>query len=289
MWVLLVLVYGLCKGIREIFKKLAFRKNTVMEVLFLYVVMSFVMVLPGVKDAFSMTDWRYLWPILFKSFVIFIAWLSNFHAMEKMPISLYGVLDLSRVLFSTVFGLVLLSETMSVPGIIGLVLVSTGLLLLKADPASRKRKQTDAKEKVAAKTIVLAFVGCGFTALSGTLDKMLMRKGEITTTQLQFWYCLFLLLFYVFYMLVTKTEFAIKSVCKNYWVYLMSASLVLGDKALFLANTYPECKVTLMTLIKQISCIVIILGGKFVFKEKRIAYKLLCAAIVIAGIVVAVL
>ena len=69
----------------------------------------------------------------------------------------------------------------------------------------------------------------------------------------------------------------------------MSIMLVIGDKALFVANNNPDCTVTLMTLIKQSSCIVVILGGKFIFKEKRILYKLFCAAIIISGIVVAVL
>lgn len=44
-----------------------------------------------------------------------------------------------------------------------------------------------------------------------------------------------------------------------------------------------------MTMIKQSSCIVTILGGKFVFKEKHVGYKILCAVIVVAGIIIAVL
>ena len=45
MWILLVLLYGLLKGGREIAKKKAMTKNTVMEVLFVYTLMSFVLVL----------------------------------------------------------------------------------------------------------------------------------------------------------------------------------------------------------------------------------------------------
>lgn len=286
MWVLLVAIYGLCKGSREIFKKIALRKSTVMEVLFMYVCLSFVMVLPYAGQAVRLENFNYLYPILFKSFVIFLAWICSFRAISKMPVSLYGILDLSRILFSTVYGIILLSERIGPVHILGLLLVSAGLLLLKWNPLARKEKQS---EKVDFKTVLIAFAGCGLTALSGALDKMLMRKGDLTSSQLQFWYMLFLVIFYAVYIILTRTKIDIKSTLRNKWIYLMSITLVIGDKALFVANNDIQCTVTLMTLIKQISCVVVILGGKFVFKEKRILYKLFCAAVIISGIIIAVI
>jgi len=41
-----------------------------------------------------------------------------------------------------------------------------------------------------------------------------------------------------------------------------------------------------MTLIKQSSVFIVILLGKIVFKEKNIAYKLLCAGIIVAGVLI---
>ena len=69
----------------------------------------------------------------------------------------------------------------------------------------------------------------------------------------------------------------------------MAVMFVVADRSLFLANAMAESKVTVMTLIKQSGCLVTILGGKFVFHEKNIGYKLLCAGVIVAGIVVAVL
>lgn len=286
LWVLLVAVYGICKGSREIFKKIALRKNTVMEVLFMYVCLSFVMVIPYIGEAFNVENLNYMYLILIKSFVIFVAWICSFKALSKMPVSLYGVLDLSRIIFSTIYGILLLSERIGLFHIIGLLLVSAGLLLLKFRPFSKAGK---ASEKVDFKVILTAFTGCALTALSGALDKILMRKGDLTSGQLQFWYMLFLVVFYALYIIFTRTKIDVKSTLRNKWVYLMSLTLVIGDKALFVANNDPECTVTLMTLIKQISCIVVILGGKFVFKEKRILYKLFCAAVIITGIIIAVI
>ncbi len=285
-WVLLVAVYGICKGSREIFKKIALRKNTVMETLFLYVCLSFVMVLPYTVEAFRIENWSYMYLILIKSFVIFVAWICSFKALSKMPVSLYGVLDLSRIIFSTLYGILLLSESIGFMHIVGLLLVSVGLLLLKFKPFSKNEKSS---EKVDLKIVITAFTGCALTALSGALDKILMRKGDLTSGQLQFWYMLFLVIFYALYIFFTHTEIDYKSTLKNKWVYLMSLSLVIGDKALFMANNNPECTVSLMTLIKQISCVVVILGGKFIFREKRILYKIFCASVIVTGIIIAVI
>ena len=62
---------------------------------------------------------------------------------------------------------------------------------------------------------------------------------------------------------------------------------MVGDRALFLANGMAESRVTVMTLIKQSCVLVTILCGWLVFREKGVGYRLLCAAIIIVGIVIA--
>ena len=64
---------------------------------------------------------------------------------------------------------------------------------------------------------------------------------------------------------------------------------IIGDKALFIANGMTDSRITIMTLIKQSCCIVTILSGKFIFKEKNVGYKFFCASIIIIGIVISVL
>lgn len=275
-WILLVLLYGLLKGAREIAKKKAMEINTVMEVLFSYTVMSFLMILPQAGQAGGL-ELKYVPLIAVKSFAMFVAWLCSFYSLKKIPVSLFGVLSLSRVLFSTSLGIFLLGESLGWLQIIGLVLVCTGLLLLKA-----RDTKTPGENKISWIYIVLALVSCLFNAFSGFLDKVLMK--DITSSQLQFWYSLFVVIYYTIYILIKRVKIS-WSVVKNGWIWLLAAMFVIGDKALFIANGIPESKVTVMTLIKQSSCIVTIIGGKIFFKEKNIGYRLFCAAIVIAGII----
>lgn len=311
MWIWLVLLYGIIKGIREIVKKKALQKNATIEVLFLYTLLAFVIVLPDAKNAMGL-ETKYFFFIGLKSFVIFLAWIFSFKAIKKMPISLYGVLDLSRVLFATLLGVIVLQETLGVFQVIGLVLVSAGLLLLKyrpgkkaqdgqavvpeadkepADKENADREKADQKnadrEKVDVRIVLMAFASCLFNAISGLLDKLLMK--DISSSQLQFWYLLFLVLFYLLFILVTRTKIQFFSVLKNYWVWLLSILIVVADRVLFLANGMEGSRITVMTLLKQAGCIVTILAGRFLFHEKNTGHKLFCAMIIIAGIVFGVM
>lgn len=307
-WILLVLLYGLLKGAREIAKKKAMETNSVMEVLVVYTLLSFLFVIPEAPEAGGVTA-RQLAFIALKSFVIFLAWICSFRSLKKLPVSLFGILDLSRVLFATFFGAVILGEDMGSWQVAGLVVVCAGLVMLKFRPRKAGCAQTagsaPVQEAVAVREtapaskpapagethpattlhVILALLSCMLNAVSGFLDKVLMK--DITSAQLQFWYMLFLISIYLIYVLVTREKIR-SSVWKNWWVWLLAVMFVIGDKALFVANGYPESKITVMTLIKQSGCIVAILGGKFIFKEKNTTWRLICALVIIAGIVMGV-
>lgn len=286
MWMWLVLLYGVFKGLREIVKKKALEKNSTIEVLFLYTLIAFCMVLPDAKNAMGMEPKFYFY-VAVKSFLIFLAWMFSFKAIKRMPISLYGVLDLSRVLFATTLGVFVLQEVLGVYQVIGLLLVSAGLLMLKYRPGLFSGKKAEEAEKIEAKYVVMAFASCLLNALSGLMDKLLMK--EMNSSQLQFWYMLFLVLMYLAFILLTRTPVNLRSLLKNYWIWILSLLFVIADRALFIANGMEGSRVTVMTLIKQSGCIVTILAGRFIFHEKNTGYKFVCAAVIIAGIVLGVM
>ena len=293
---ILVLVYGLIKGIREICKKKALEKNSVIEVLLVYTFLSFLICIPQFPEAKGLTINQYLWVAL-KAFVIFVAWIAGFKAIKKLPISLCGVLDLSRVLFATVLGVIVLGEKITFCKGLGLLFVSGGLLFLKFNPFEKKEKLSDGESNAPAVPqnekkstnsffIFLAFLSCILNALSGLLDKILMK--EMNSSQLLFWYTLFMVVYYAIYALVRRVKIN-RSVWKNIWVWFLAVGIIVMDKSLFIANAYPESQITVMTLIKQSSVIIAIIGGKFVFKEKNILHKIICAAIIVTGILIGIM
>lgn len=285
MWIWLVLVYGLLKGAREICKKKALENCTSIEVLLIYTIVAFLMVCPDAGNAMGMEP-RFFIFVALKSFVIFIAWICSFKAIKHLPLSLYGVLDLSRVLFASLLGITVLGERLSLTGILGLLLVCLGLFMLKGK-IKVGSKNNDQSESVELVVILAAFASCLLNAVSGLMDKILMK--DITSSQLQFWYMLFLCVYYIVYAVITRSQINIKRAITNKWIWLLSLMFVIADRALFVANGMAESRVTVMTLIKQSGCIVTILAGRFIFKEKNTGYKFLCAAVIIAGIVLGVM
>ena len=279
MWIALVCVYGILKGFRDIIKKKALEKNSAMEVLFFYTFISFLFVLPETKDAFGM-DFHYVGFIMIKSAIIFAAWICSFKAIKQLPIGFYGIMDMSRVIFATALGALVLGEVLTGHKIAGMTLVLIGLLFVNLGPKN-------ALERTKPVYIILVLISCLCNAVSELLDKMLMQS--ISSSQLQFWYLFFLVVMYLGYMLVKREKISWRTLYKNYWIIILSILFVIGDKALFIACSYENSTVVAMTLIKQCSVLITIIGGRIVFKEKRTLYKLMCAAVIIAGIVFAVM
>lgn len=230
----------------------------------MYTFLSFLFVLPEAREAIGMETKYYLY-VAIKSFVIFLAWMFSFKAIKRMPISLYGVLDLSRVLFATMLGVFVLQETLGGSQIIGLLFVSTGLLLLKYRPRA-ERQAAAAGQSVEAGYVIMAFASCVLNAVSGLLDKLLMR--QISSAQLQFWYMFFLVLMYLAFILCTRTHVNLRSMARNQWVWILSVLFVIADRALFIANGMPGSRVTVMTLLKQAGCVVTILAGRYLLRKR---------------------
>ncbi len=297
MWVFLVLFYGIAKGFRDVIKKKALTRNTVMEVLFAYTLFAFIFCIPEVGDAINLPN-KYYFLIAIKSIVIFFAWICGFKAIDHLPISLYGVVDLSRILFSALFGILILKEQLHANQMIGYMLVLIGLISLRLIPIiNRKIKRNDCEKineeeseefkKENIKFILLVICSSLLNALSGLLDKIYMR-GLDNSNQLQFWYMLYLVILYGLYFVFTKTKISL-NVFKNKYIWFISILFFVADKMLFIANSDPNSLVLIMTLIKQSSCVVTIICGKLLFNEKNIIYKLICASIVITGIVLSVI
>lgn len=278
LWVWLVLLYGLLRGTRDIIKKKALQISTTMEVLFFYTFLSFLMVSYEGKSALNM-EMSYLWLVAIKSLMVFTAWLCSFSAIKKLPVSFYGVIELSSVVFATLMGVCCLGENMTIFRTIGMLVVMAGLFLV-----NRKKDVANSENRITFKYTALALLSCLFNSISGVMDKVLMQHME--SGQLQFWFMLIMTVMYLGFLVVSRTKIKISCLWKNPWIIILSVLFVIGDRALFYANSMAASQVTIMTLLKRSSCFVTILGGAIFFKEKNIAYRFCCGLIVLAGIVI---
>lgn len=280
LWILYVFIYGILKGSREGMKKAALKKSSSTEILFFYTLIGLLFALPFSAGAFSLPPIMIFY-IFIKAAVVCTAWLFAYAALKNMSVSLYGIMDLSRMVFSTLFGVFWLGESLTVPKIAGMILVVLGLFL------ANLKKDNGAGKGVTFVVLLSAILNCFFNAISGTMDKVLMQYMD--SEQLQFWFMFFMTIIYGAILIVRKEKVYISTLKTNFWIPLMSISLIVGDRLLFEANANPGSEVTIMTVIKQSSVLVTVLTGWLVFHEKHILYKLFCTAIVLSGIVISVI
>ena len=106
----------------------------------------------------------------------------------------------------------------------------------------------------------------------------------ITSGQLQFWFLLFLTIYYWIILIIKKEKISFKIIQNNYWIPIASITLVAGDRFLFKANENTNSIVIIMTMLKQLSVIISIILGKILFKEKGITKKLFYSLLIISGI-----
>lgn len=292
LWIFLILLYGIFKGFREALKKKTTQTNSVIEVLFFYTLFAFLLTVPLSRDIFSLSARAHL-VILFKSFIIFAAWMCAMNSIKRLPISLYSVTDMMRMVFSILMGVIFLGEAVGINQGIGIALVILGVTLVNL----LSNKGSGEKPKIHLFLLVMA--SCFLNSIAELTDKWMLSPTitdrwflgteVIATEQMQFWYMLYLAAFYGLYILIRREKVNFKKCVKSPYIWLLSLLFVVADRAMFIANTYANSTLVVMTLIKQSSVLVTILLGKLIFKEQNVAKRALCACLVIAGIFVSVL
>ena len=290
-WAWLILLYGVVKGLRETLKKKAMETNSVLEVLFFYTLFAFVMIIPFSHGVFCVS-FKYHIVLLVKAGIIFIAWLCALNSIKRLPLSIYSVMDMGRIVFSILLGVLLLGESIGIYQLIGILLVVAGITLVNI------RSKQGVGEKANKKVVLLVLASCILNSVSSIMDKWLLSDDidrwllgaeTITTSQLQFWYMLYLTLLYGIYIVAKKEKINIKRCVTCPWIWILSFLFVVADRSLFLANSNPNSTVVVMTLIKQSSVLVTITMGKLVYKENHILYRIFCALMIILGIMISLI
>jgi len=274
-WVLFTFIHAVFAGIFQTSNKKAREYSSVLEILGVFSLISLILTFFISKNVFDIQTF-YLFLVFIKSSVIVGALLLNLYAVENISLSKYGIIHLSRVIFSVLLSVIILKEKLTPSIIIGIIIVIFGLYMVNSVSKSEKKDSSFKYE-------IMLLISCFLNSISAILDKSLSQ--HLTNSQLQFWYILFITLIYWVIILIRKQEINFKKVRKNYWIPIMAFTLIIGDKVLFIANGVPESQVSVMTVIKQFSTIETIILGKLLYNEKNIVKKVLWSLLIILGII----
>lgn len=274
-WIIFTILYALFVAFFESAKKKAVERNSIYEVLANFSLIAFLLTFFITKDAFKI-DYSYLTLIFFKASIIVIAWILGVKVLEKMQISLYSMIKISRIIFSVLLSYLFLGEKITFITLIGMSIIILGLILVNKTVNKEERKEKSIK------LVILLLISCLLNSISAIIDKKFLL--HITSGQLQFWLLLFLTMYYWVILLIKKEKINYKEIKKNYWIPVVAIALVVGDRFLFIANENVDSQVIIMTMLKQLSVIMSIMLGKIIFKEKEITKKLLYSMLIIGGI-----
>ena len=186
-WVILTVLYAVFNGLFQCSKKKATEKNSIYEVLAWFSLISLLLVAFTSKNIFTI-EWASLLIILGKSAVVLISWILGVYALNNMPISLYSVINLSRIIFSVIMSVILLGEKITILVFIGIIIVIMGLVLVNRDSNEKEKKETSLK------LVSIVLFASLLNSISAIIDKRILQ--HVNSNQLQFWFLLFLTIGY---------------------------------------------------------------------------------------------
>lgn len=277
-WIVLMIIDAFVISFSEVFKKKALKKNSTLEITAFFTGIAFIVNIFFSKDAFGI-DYSYLPIILLKSIIIVVTWIIGIKAIKELQLSIYGIIKVSRIVFTTILSCMFLGETFSITTLIGMMIVIIGLILVNIT-----NKNDEIKRKNSIKIVILFLISCLGSAISAIIDKKILM--HVTTSQLQFWFYFFLTIFFFIILFFRERKIDIKTVKNNYYIILIAICLVISDRILFIVNVNPSSKVIMMTILKQLSIVISIILGKLFFKEKEIITKIFYSILIIIGVVI---
>lgn len=278
-WILLTILYAVFVSLDEVFKKKATKTSSVFEVLLAFTTIALFLTCFISKDIFSI-DYSYIPMIFLKSTIIVIAWILGLIALNGLQLGVYSIVKTSRIVFSIILSCLILGEKLNLLMVAGIITIIFGLILVSTTATDNSKKKNSYK------LIFVFLISCLCSSISAILDKKLLV--HVSSGQLQFWFLLFLTVYYWIIMLIKKKKIDYKAF-KNIWVILAAIGLVVGDRLLFMANKIDSSKVIVMTILKQLSIIMSIILGGIIFKEKNVLKKLLYALLILGGVIITVI
>lgn len=284
MWIFYSALYGFFNGFYAVFRKKSAEKTNVLFVLALMSTVGFLLSSWYVVFGVSISAESFLF-LLLKSAIVCTAWVLELYALKDYFISVLQPLSAVRVVLAFLLAIIVFSEQVFWWQFIGVIVIFIGILLLRTNT---KNEQTNISNSIQKRCIILYLIACICQECSSLIDKFTLQT--ISSYQMQFWFMLFVAIFlWICFFVVSiknKKILATKSDFKNFFIYLAAIMLFVGDQFLFRALNDPASKLSVASMLKQISTIVSVVVGGLVFKEPNLKKKLIYLAIILVGIII---
>lgn len=285
MWIIYIVIYAIIIGIFTVLRKKAVQQSNILFVLAFSSTIGFCLIGWNFYEPINL-ETKYILLILLKSFIISLSWTFELTAIKNYYLSVLQPISAIKVVIGFFASMFIFSEATFWWQFIGVFIVGFGLFILNKD--SNKDKSSPLTIKQKRKCIIFYVIACICSECSGIIDKYMLQS--ITAMQLHWWYMLFisgiLWIYFLTQCLIKKKVLISKKDFDNVYLYLFAVLLIIADQFLFRALNDPASKASIVTILKQISTIVSVIFGAYLFKEPNLKNKLLYLGIIMSGIII---
>ena len=325
MWILYAVLYAIFVGFYNVLRKKACEKTNLLFLLAITNTFGFFLVAFAFTEAMQVSA-NNLILILIKSIILSLSWVLEIIAFKNYYISSLQPISAIKVVLTFVASLIIFDENLVWWRFIGVAIIFIGLISLNQfdkktlknniiqsninNSNLNKRAINDNKIENAEKSnkfilndieignfkkkrilsIVCFSFSCLLNGISGILDKFILT--DVTTNQLQFWFMLFISalfwLYFFIYCIAIKRINIKKSDWKNYLLYILPIFEVLANGFIFMSIGDENAVMSAISVLKELSTIMIVIYGAMLFKEPNLKKKLIYLAFILIGIIIVV-
>jgi len=284
-WLLPVLVSALTLGVYDICKKHAVNDNSVMPVLFYSssagaAAFSLWLLWRGSFAAAFLAPPRELGFLLLKSLLVGSSWVLIYYALRELPITLASPLRSTSPLWTFLGGVVFFHERLMPLQILAAAVIFAGYWFFSI--CGRLEGFS-----LRSRGMLLIFAGTLLGSVCALYDKYLLNTRRLPRDQVQLYFMLGLVV-------LLGGAYLIRSLCFGgkhpfHWRWSIPAVgllVVLADNVYFYAVSLPDTPISLVSLLRRMSCIVSFAFGAVVFGERHLKRKAVALALFLAGIAI---
>ena len=278
MWLLLAILSALFAGLTAILAKVGLKNidSTVATALRTIVVLVFawlIVFITGTTGTIVDIDSKGWLFLILSGLATGASWLCYFKALQIGNVNKVVPVDKSSTVITIILAAILLGEWLSIPGIIGTVLIGIGTLLMI------EKKDVDSVNETKTSWLFFALGSAVFAALTSILGKVGMEGIDSNLgTAIRTVVVLIMSWVMVF---VMKKSVSLKSLSRKDTIFLILSGLATGGSWLCFFRALQEGPASVIVPIDKLSILVTIVFSYIVFKEK-LSKK---AAIGLAGII----
>ena len=274
MWLWLSVCSAVLLGFYDVAKKHALRKNSVLWILLESTVLSALFLSPFLS-AGPFSDHLKL---MFKGLLVSSSWVTGLLALKTLPLTTASTIKASRPMFVVIFSIILFGERLNALQWVGVVLVIASLFFLSL--SSKKEGIKFTADKGVLYMVISVLTG----SASALYDKHILKSME--PLFVQSWSNVYIAAILGIVLLVVwkKDRKDFQKFTWDWTLPFIAILITVSDAVYFYAVKDPDALLSVISMIRRSSVIIVFLFGAIVYKENNIRDKAASLAILLAGI-----